>query len=201
MTYDDHLHAVRTEFEAGLALLKCRKCGCMREALDALTSLLPQTGAAETETLAVGVANWSKQMQPVQYACLGCSHCHAAVAQNAFAAAFPAFDQTPLACDFQVQPKSWPAVPGEYSVLDQDGHIAITTLGNATLARQLANRSPEGLALVGKTETENIGIDKIVKNIITNRSIQYLVVAGHDPAKRLREPNDGKQDPVGRGGS
>ncbi len=185
MTDDDPLHAVRTELEAGLAVSKCRKCGCMREALDALMTLLPQTGAAETEPLAVRVADGSKQMQPIQYACLGCSPCYAAEAQNAFAAAFPAMGQAPLACDFQVQPKAWPAVPGEYSVLDPDGRIAITTLGNAALAKQLADQSPKGLALVGKTETENIGIDKIVKNIITNCSIQYLVVAGHDPVGHL----------------
>lgn len=36
------------------------------------------------------------------------------------------------------------------------------------------------LCIVGKTETENIGIDKVVKNLITNKAINYLILAGKD---------------------
>jgi tetrahydromethanopterin S-methyltransferase subunit A len=45
---------------------------------------------------------------------------------------------------------------------------------------KLAKRRPSGLCIVGKTETENIGIDKVVKNIITNPAIRFLIVAGKD---------------------
>lgn len=34
---------------------------------------------------------------------------------------------------------------------------------------------------MGKTETENIGIDKVVKNVVANPTIRYLIVAGRDP--------------------
>lgn len=46
---------------------------------------------------------------------------------------------------------------------------------------QLAAALPP-IATAGKTETENIGIDKVVKNIIGNPAIEYLVLAGNDPA-------------------
>lgn len=181
----DTLQSVRKEVEAGIALPKCQKCGCMREALDQLAALLPTIDPAETDALAASVTEWSKQMQPVKYDCLGCAYCYAAVAQNAFAAAFPSVSQAPRACDFQVTPGSWPSVVGEYLVIDRTAPVAITTLGSIALAEELADRKPKGLAIVGKTETENIGIDKVVKNIVTNKAIQYLVVAGDDPAGHL----------------
>ena len=38
----------------------------------------------------------------------------------------------------------------------------------------------QGLAIVGKTETENIGLDKVIKNVITNPAMRFLIVAGHE---------------------
>jgi tetrahydromethanopterin S-methyltransferase subunit A len=48
---------------------------------------------------------------------------------------------------------------GEYFVLDKDRTVAVSTLASITLAEALAQRKPHGLAIVGKTETENIGLD------------------------------------------
>ncbi len=181
----DKTQPVRNEIVAGIALTKCQQCGCMREALDGLAATLPAMGAPEMDALAASVAEWSKQMQPVKYACLGCAYCYAAAAQNAFAAAFPSVSQAPLACDFQVTSGSWPSVVGEYFVIDKTAHVAVSTLASVALATELAGRKPKGLAIVGKTETENIGVDKVVKNIVTNKTIQYLVVAGDDPVGHL----------------
>lgn len=182
MANDENIQIIYKELEAGAALEKCHKCGCMREALENLAAVLPGIGTVETDALARRVAVWNEQMLPQQYTCLGCAHCYPAVAQNAFAAAFPNVDQAPLACDFQVHAEKWPAVPGEYYVVNPSAHVAVSTLGSIALAAELAEFKPDGLAIAGKTETENIGIDKIVKNIVANPSIQFLVVAGSDPA-------------------
>jgi tetrahydromethanopterin S-methyltransferase subunit A len=132
--------------------------------------------------LAQDLAAWSQRMRPIQYACLGCEHCYPAVAQNAFAQAFPAV--TPIAdlsCDFRVQPEGWPRVVGEYFVLDASASVAVSTLASVQLAQALAQQKPQGLALAGKTETENIGIDKIIKNVVTSATLRHLIVAGIDP--------------------
>jgi tetrahydromethanopterin S-methyltransferase subunit A len=181
MNTNDEMQAIYREIETGIGLTKCQKCGCMRETLDHLAAALPALDADETKSLELKVQAWNEKMQPVQYACLGCAHCYPAVAQNAFSAAFPATSQAPLACDFQASAVSWPAVVGEYFVVDRAAPVAVSTLGSIALAEELASRKPTGLAIVGKTETENIGIDKVVKNIITNPAVQYLVVAGNDP--------------------
>ncbi len=181
MTEKDSLATIRQEMTTAIALTKCQQCGCLHEALDGLATALPTLGTPETDVLTAEVAAWSGRTLPIKYSCLGCDYCYGAVAQNAFAAAFPNVAQAPLACDFQIRAE-WPLVVGDYTVLDRNGHVAVSTLGSAELGEELAEKKPRGLAMVGKTETENIGIDKIVKNVIANHALQYLVVAGKDPA-------------------
>jgi tetrahydromethanopterin S-methyltransferase subunit A len=81
--------------------------------------------------------------------------------------------------------KTWPFVPGTYFVTDPAAPIAVTTLGSVALAEAVSKDPPPGLCIVGKVETENIGIEKIIKNILSNPSIRYLVCAGNEPPKHL----------------
>jgi len=77
----------------------------------------------------------------------------------------------------------WPPVAGEYVVLrgNRSCHVAVSTLASAALTEEIARLAPNDLCIVGKTETENIGIDKIIQNTITNPSIHALIVAGREP--------------------
>ncbi len=79
----------------------------------------------------------------------------------------------------------WPFVPGGYIVLDPKAPVAVTTLGSIPMVRDVADAKPRGLCIVGKVETENIGIEKIIKNILSNPAIRYLVCAGPEPPKHL----------------
>jgi tetrahydromethanopterin S-methyltransferase subunit A len=180
----DELQTFYAEMIAAMLLAKCQKCGCMRETLDTLTSALPNIDVAAAVELAQRRNDWVALMQPIQYSCLGCDHCYAGAAQNAFVAAFPlAVTATPLSCDFQAgSNNNWPPIVGEYFVLDQAAPVAVSTLASVELAEQLAQRKPSGLAVVGKTETENIGLDKVIKNIVTNSAIRFLIVAGQEAA-------------------
>ena len=78
--------------------------------------------------------------------------------------------------------QAWPLLPGKYFDFNHDPSyaVAVTTLASEDLAESLACIKPEGLCLVGKTETENIGIEKVIKNIITNPRIRFLIVAGKE---------------------
>ena len=79
----------------------------------------------------------------------------------------------------------WPFVPGTYFVVDPAAPVAVTTLGSVDLAKEVSESAPAGLCIVGKVETENIGIEKIIKNILSNSAIRYLVCAGNEPPKHL----------------
>lgn len=59
--------------------------------------------------------------------------------------------------------------------------VAVSTLASIELAEALANNRPKGLCIVGKTETENIGVEKVIKNVITNPTIRLLLLTGQDP--------------------
>lgn len=194
MQLADSLRPVWDELSAGMQFKKCWQCGCMREALveigDTLATCEPPLNGEFRAQLGV----WQQQLQPEKYACLGCAHCYPAVATNHFDAAYPDARGGPTlgcasecGCSATSPARSWPVVPGEYHhFCDGDGcPSAVSTLASAALADQLAALRPPALCIVGKTETENIGIDKIIKNTVANPTIKYLVVAGPDPQGHL----------------
>ena len=160
------------ELEDGMELVKCRQCGCMRGVLETLEAV---------PDLAEQAATWLGQMAPVRYACLGCEHCFPAVASNALAEA-QLIGAANLACSIEATDRGWPVAAGDYVVTctGQDCPVAVSTLASTALADELAQRQPTGLCIVGKTETENIGIDKVVKNLVANPTLRYLIVAGRD---------------------
>lgn len=189
------LEKIEAELREGMALAKCRKCGCMQETLETLGNALKSVETRSPNGLEGNIANWQTEMEPIKYACLGCQYCFPAVAMNLFNEAYPeAAPKDALSCAFEVKEQPWPPVAGEYKVLCEVGDpargngdcpVAISTLGSPDLADNLAALRPEEVCIVGKTETENIGIDKIIKNTITNRAIRFLVLAGFDPTGHL----------------
>jgi tetrahydromethanopterin S-methyltransferase subunit A len=174
------------ELEAGINLPKCRQCGCMQETLDQLgksIAILPAESASEFR---LGLARWVGRMKPIRYSCLGCEHCYAGAAQNAFTAAFPETAvEVGLSCEIQANPASWPPVVGEYFILDPSAPVAVATLASLDFPKQLADQKIPGLAIVGKLETENIGIDKLIKNTIANPRLRFLILAGIEPGGHL----------------
>jgi len=70
--------------------------------------------------------------------------------------------------------EGWPIVVGEYSVGDPQSCVAVTTLGS-----HLSDFPVQaGAAMSGPTKTENIGIERLVANVISNPNIRFLIVAG-----------------------
>ena len=81
--------------------------------------------------------------------------------------------------------RQWPFVPGKYFVTNSRAPVAVATLGSVDLARQLGESDTPGLCIAGKVETENIGIEKVIKNILSNPAIRFLICAGMEPPKHL----------------
>lgn len=174
------------EVKTGISLPKCQQCGCMRETLEHLGKSLPTLPVDSSKALQFSLPGWVEKMKPIRYACLGCEHCYAGVAENAFSAAFPGtYNQIGLSCEIQTNSAGWPPVVGEYVVLDPSAPVAVTTLASADFSKQLADQKIPGLAIVGKLETENIGIDKIIKNTIANPKLRFLILAGIEPKGHL----------------
>lgn len=175
---------IQSELREGMGLPKCRKCGCMKESLESLQTSLSSLQVEASSDLRANIEHWLKQMEPIEYACLGCDYCFPAVATNVFHKALPEVGESqPPSCAFEASEHHWPPIAGEYyAFCDGPGcPVAVSTLASVELAERLARIRPRELCIVGKTETENIGIDKVVKNTVTNPTIRFLLLAGKDP--------------------
>lgn len=184
MIYKKSIQKIKSEIQKGMQLSKCKKCGCMKETLENLLLFLTSIEIEGSYDLNKNVKAWLKEMQHTKYACLGCKYCFPGVAMNILTANFPSAVQSALLSrNFEVKEEVWPPVPGEYFAFCEGltCPVAASTLASIELAETLANIRPKGLCIVGRTETENIGIDKIIKNTITNPTIRFFIVAGQDP--------------------
>jgi tetrahydromethanopterin S-methyltransferase subunit A len=156
----------------------------MKETLEKLQVSLSPLQIEASSDLLPNIDRWLKQMEPIKYACLGCDYCFPAVAMNVFHKAFPEADESQsVSCTFEVSKHSWPPVAGEYYAFCHGGGcpVAVSTLASTELAERLARVRPKELCIVGMTETENIGIDKVIKNTVTNPTIRFLLLVGKDP--------------------
>ena len=70
-------------------------------------------------------------------------------------------------------PSGWPLVTGDYEVGDPQSCVAMTSLGSYFHIEHL-----KGVAIQGPDKTENIGIEKMAANIVSNPNIRFLIAAG-----------------------
>ncbi len=166
------INKIYSEIEEGINLLKCQQCGCMKDTLEKIKADFPSD-----------VKKWENKIIPVKYSCLGCEHCYPAVAMNLFNEAYPEKANSKSDCVIEVREDKWPYVAGEYYTFCGGDYcpVAVSTLGDSELAEKLSKNHPKELCIVGKTETENIGIDKVIKNTVTNPTIKYLLLVGQEP--------------------
>ena len=69
----------------------------------------------------------------------------------------------------------WPLITGEYEAGNPENPVAICTCGSHIKGSELL---AAGAALTGPCKTENIGIEKMVANLVSNPNIRYLIVTG-----------------------
>ncbi|MBW6518002.1 MAG: tetrahydromethanopterin S-methyltransferase subunit A [ANME-2 cluster archaeon] len=71
----------------------------------------------------------------------------------------------------------WPVMKGEYEIASLHNPVAVATLGSHLSAKPHLDA---GAAITGPCKTENIGIEKLVANIISNPNIRFLLVTGSE---------------------
>ena len=113
--------------------------------------------------------------------------CYPAVAANAFAEAFPDLGPGLDLCPTEEpdQRQGWPPLPGDYRVVRYQAPVAVCTLNSEGIARQLADLSPDALAIVGTLHTENLGIERIIRNTLANPNIRFLILCGEDTQQTI----------------
>ena len=81
---------------------------------------------------------------------------------------------------------AWPLETGDYRLGNLSACVAISTLASEDLYKSFSQKlCDDSCAICGKVFTENIGIEKVVKNIISNRHIRFLILCGQEATGHL----------------
>lgn len=67
MSADERLNKLTSEFDKGIALSKCRTCGCMKGALEEIRDSLADGGDQDARDLREKVDTWLGKMQESLY--------------------------------------------------------------------------------------------------------------------------------------
>jgi len=170
-------HIITEQLTEAIAAPKCHKCGCLQQTVEALA----QTEAGRGE-LAPILTQARSVFIPKKYDCLGCPVCYPAIAANAFAEAYPQAGAGLDLCPTEEpeERQGWPPLPGDFSVIRYGAPVAVCALNSEPLVKNLAERKPDGLAIVGTMHTENLGIERVIKNTLANPHIRFLLLCGED---------------------
>ncbi|HEX2909416.1 MAG TPA: DUF4346 domain-containing protein [Chloroflexia bacterium] len=71
----------------------------------------------------------------------------------------------------------WPPSPGLFVLGNFESAVAVCTLSSTALIDQL---STENTAIIGRIYTPNLGVEKMIRNVISNPKLRYLVLCGKE---------------------
>lgn len=175
------LEVIRDQLDEAARASKCHGCGCLQQTVSALS------GTEAAPVLEPTLQAARAVFVPKKYDCLGCSVCFPALAANAFAEAFPAASANLDLCPTEAPEArlGWPPLPGDYRALRYGAPVAVCTLNDASLASRIAGMRPEHLAIAGPMRTENLGIERLMTNVLANPHIRCLALCGDDTKQAI----------------
>lgn len=176
------LTVIRDQLAEAVAARKCHTCGCLHSTVEALAGT--DTGQRElAESLSAARAVFA----PKKYDCLGCAVCYPAIAANAFADAFPQTAEGLDLCPTEApeERNGWPPLPGDYKVLRYGAPVAVCALNSIDLVASLSRTALAGVSIVGTMHTENLGIERVIRNVLANPNIRFLMLCGEDTQQAI----------------
>jgi tetrahydromethanopterin S-methyltransferase subunit A len=167
------------EEAAGAA--KCAACGCAHEASTALAELPDSAPPRLRDAAQRLVGSLAEQ----RYPCLGCAVCWPAEALGLGQEA--GLIEEGAACPAgPVEPRpGWPPLAGDYTMLRYSAPVAVCTLGDSDLAAAITVQTGPEVAITGTLTTENLGIERLVANTITNPHLRFVLVCGPEVEQRI----------------
>ena len=74
--------------------------------------------------------------------------------------------------------QEWPPVRGDYTIVNPESRVSVVTLASDM------DPLPDA-CIMGSCKTENLGIEKIMANTISNSNIRYILVCGQESKGHL----------------
>jgi tetrahydromethanopterin S-methyltransferase subunit A len=69
----------------------------------------------------------------------------------------------------------WPIVQGDFHTGDPQSPVAVVTMGSHLDEEGICKA---GAAICGSCKTENLGLEKVIANVISNPNIRYVITCG-----------------------
>lgn len=179
-----NLPVLLKNMEEAIAAEKCWKCGCQKNAITTIESAiekLPEEARKKIEPL---LARSKKTFRGVEYDCLGCKRCYPALWLNELFKTYPELEHVGESCGteniFSKEKGKWPPLPGDYNILAVQAPVAICALSDVSIKETVTEQAGKEVAIVGTLQTENLGIERLIQNVIANPNIRFLLVCGKD---------------------
>ncbi|MBI4644483.1 MAG: DUF4346 domain-containing protein [Deltaproteobacteria bacterium] len=117
-----------------------------------------------------------------QYDCLGCEVCLPPLVLNALTQALGEAVSELEVCPPEkvVARRGWPPLPGAYRVLRYQAPVAVCTLTGEDLAAAVGGQAGPEIAVVGTLHTENLGIERLIQNVLANSYLRFVIICGPD---------------------
>lgn len=163
---------------------KCWACGCLRNTLDAIDRSLP-AGSSGSDEVDEAIATARAHLLPQRYECLGCDVCFPALALDGLGAAGLSVAANVCPTETIELRSGWPPLPGAFRVLRFHAPVAVCTLTSDELVDPIATSARELVAIIGSLQTENLGIERLITNVVANPHIRFLVLCGADSRKAI----------------
>ena len=75
---------------------------------------------------------------------------------------------------------TWPPIKGSYKILNLKGDTAVVTRASFSLPDNTKFNDCKRIAVIGSCVTENVGIDRMIKNLISNGRVRNIIICGKE---------------------
>lgn len=178
VTADKNMDEAVRQLREAAAAKKCWQCGCLHSSLRAIKEAFPPSERPAELNTAIELGQ--ARIVQTKYDCLGCEVCFPAIAINALGVEGDACPTEPAEAR-----EGWPPLPGSYKALRYHAPVAVCTLTDETLMNAVVTSAGNEIAIVGMMQTENLGIERLIQNTISNPHIRFVVLCGADSRQAI----------------
>lgn len=164
---------------------KCHHCGCFHSFLQGIDRNFPE--AQRPTVFSNLIKHGRERLSDVRYDCFGCELCYPPTILNTLEqeGVIKVVDADSCCAEMVEERVGWPPLAGSYKVLRYHAPVAVCALTSEELFHTVKQGMTSELAIVGTLQTENIGIERLIRNILGNPNITFLVVCGEDSRKAI----------------
>ncbi len=75
---------------------------------------------------------------------------------------------------------NWPILKGSYRIINENGDVFVVTRASFKLVNNELFDKCERISIIGSCVTENVGIDRLIKNVISNGRLRGMIICGEE---------------------